>query len=61
MIHGVKENVNENTDKLVKNICDTNVQAGLVDKDITRTHRIGRKRNGNKPRPIIARFLSYRQ
>ena len=62
LIHGVKEERNEDIETAVKEVIDTKLQVGFDDKDIARTHRLGRKKDDNsKPRPIIVRFLSYRQ
>ena len=62
LVHGVKELPKENTDDVVFDIFDKKMEAGLTKTDITRSHRLGRKREGDaKPRPIIVRFLSYRQ
>ena len=64
MLHGVKETAKEDVEKVVMNILDTKLVAGVLERDISRTHRIGRKQNddnGKKERPIIVRFTSYRQ
>ena len=60
-MHGVKEHQKEDVDKLVMGVVDDNLEAGVSVKDISRTHRIGKKRNvsNQKPRPIIVRFISY--
>ena len=67
MIHGIAENANEKTDDIVMDLLDNKLKAEIQKKDVSRTHRVGRKRNdrgGNvnpKPRPIIVRFSSYRE
>ena len=63
LIHGVEEKPNENLENVVMDILDNKLPAGVLEKEITRTHRIGRKSTdkGNKHRPIIIKFLSYRQ
>ena len=62
-MHGVKEHQQEDVEKLVMGVLDDKLEAGVSVKDISRTHRIGKKRNvsNQKPRPIIVRFISYRQ
>ena len=59
----MKEGAKENVEKVVMNIFDKKLEAGITERDISRTHRIERKQNdkGKKPRPIIVRFASYRQ
>ena len=43
-------------------VLNTKLDAGLSQRDVGRTHRVGSTRKGGKkPRPIIVRFLSYRQ
>ena len=63
LIHGVKETPREDTDNIVLGVMDDKLGLKMSINEVTRTHRIGRKRTGEaaKPRPIIARFLSYRQ
>ena len=61
LIHGVQEEDKENVEAKVLDVVNKDVQANLEVKDVSRTHRLGKKRNDGKPRPIIVRFLSYRQ
>ena len=61
LIHGMKEERNENCEGLVKTVVNEKLKAGLDTKDIGRTHRLGKRKPDGKPRPIIVRFLSYRQ
>ena len=64
LIHGVEEKPKEDTEAIVMGIFDSKLQAGVKENDVTRTHRLGRKRieqDGKKSRPIIVKFLSYRQ
>ena len=35
------------------------MDAEVLDKDLDRTHRIGKKRTDGKPRPIIVKFCRY--
>ena len=67
LIHGIDEE--ENTDRNFKEDTDGKVvkiaherlglRADFVPKDISRSHRLGKRQNGKK-RPIIVRFTSYR-
>ena len=59
LVHGVRESANENTDNLVISTIKENMDAELVEEDIDRTHRIGKKREDGKPRPIIVKFTRY--
>ena len=61
LIHGVKEEKEENVETVVNNVIKDEVKVKLDVKDVARTHRLGKKRSDDKPRPIIVRFLSYRQ
>ena len=61
LIHGIKENKDENCENVVNDILENKQEAGLVPNDVARTHRLGKLKEGNRPRPIIVRFLSYRQ
>lgn len=57
-VFGIPETVNENTDNLIVNLANEKLKVKLNISDIDRSHRVGRK--GNKPRPIIVKFTSYR-
>ena len=62
LIHGIKEEKDEDVEKLVMDVVNTKLEAGLQDMEVSRTHRVGRKSiDKDKPRPIIVRFISYRQ
>ena len=54
-------NADDDGERIVKNVANKfGIQ--LTDSDIQRAGRIGYKKNGNaKPRPIIARFVSYKK
>ena len=58
-IFGVKEQVKEDTDQLAKNLCKDELGIILKDKDISRSHRVGKKSMSNKPRPIIVRLTRH--
>ena len=44
LIHGVEENSNEDTDKLVLNIINNDLEIDLTEVAIDRTHRIGKRK-----------------
>lgn len=57
-IFGVKEEEGEKTDELVKQV---GAQLGLniSQFQIDRSHRVGRRGTGDKPRPILVKFYGY--
>ena len=56
----MEENSNENTDKLVLNIINNDLEIDLTEIAIDRTHRIGDpKKKKKKVRPIIVKFVRY--
>ena len=60
LIHGVEEIRKEDTDKLVLNVINNDLENDLTEVAIDRTHSIGdpiMKRR--KARPIIAKFVGY--
>ena len=67
LVHGIKEKEGtaketvEEVEEKVREVFENKVKVKLDVKDISRTHRLGKKRDAGKPRPIIVRFLSYRQ
>ena len=60
LIHGVKEEKDEDTDRISHDLFTEQMGVPIVDRDIARSHRLGRKVAGVN-RPIIVRLLSYRQ
>ena len=60
LIHGIEEKPNEDTDTLAQNLFTEQMGLPIIDRDISRSHRLGRRVEGSN-RPIIVRLLSYRQ
>ena len=58
LIHGIKENQNEDTDEVVVNKLKSEMDLEISPGDIDRTHRIGVPGKG-KNRPIIVKFVRY--
>ena len=56
LIHGVKENQNEDTDEVVINKIKSEMDLDISPRDIDRTHKIGVPTKG-KNRPIIVQFV----
>ena len=60
LIHGVEENSNADTDKIVLNIINNDLEIDLTEVAIDRTHCIGDlKKNKKKVQPIIVKFVRY--
>lgn len=57
-IFGIPENNNEDTDQIAIEVA-AKVGVNLVVSDIDRSHRVGRQ--GDRPRPVIVKFVSYRK
>ena len=58
LIHGIKEEKDENTDNVVIKFIQDDLQEEINIEDLDRTHRIGKVNNG-KSRPIIVKFARY--
>lgn len=63
LFHGIKEEASEKTTQKVLDILEKDLDVPISRYEIGRTHRLGRKRDGEdaRPRPIIVRFISHRQ
>ena len=60
LIHGVEDNSNEDTDKLVLNIVNNDLEIDLTEVAIDHTHHIGDpKKKKKKVRPTIVIFVRY--
>ena len=63
LTYGVEENKegNDDEEKVLFKLADE-LQIDLEDNEIQRVHRLGQKRRNNEnPRPIMARFVSYKK
>ena len=56
LIHGIKEEKDENTDNVVIKFIQDDLQEEINIEDLDRMHRIGKTNNG-KSRPIIVKFV----
>ena len=63
IVHGIEEKQNENTDDIIVDLIQNKLKTDVKKEEIARTHRLGKRnqRGEGKPRPIITRFISYRQ
>ena len=60
LLHGVRENSNENTDDIVVKTISENLDIDIQKEDLDRTHRVGKgNRADGKARPIIIKFARY--
>ena len=58
-MHGKAETNDENTDDLVLKAINEKLDVEITENEIDRSHRIGRKKDGQKPRPIIVKLTRY--
>ena len=59
LIHGVKEEQNEDTDNVVVKLIKDNLEEDVDLTELDRSHRIGKKKSNGKARPIIVKFAQY--
>ena len=60
-IFGIPENKDEDTDQLVREFCKKELNLDLKNEEISRSHRVGKKRilSSRHPRPIIVRLARH--
>ena len=59
MVHGIAETNDENMDDLVLKMRNEKLDVEITENEIDRSRRIGRKKDGQKPRPIIVKLTRY--
>ena len=60
LLHGVRENSNENTNDIAVKTISENLDIDIQKEDLDRTHRVGKgNRADGKARPIIIKFARY--
>ena len=59
LVHGIAETNNENTDDLVLKTTIERLDVDIAESEIDRSHKIGRKKVGQRPRPIIVKLMRY--
>ena len=59
LVHGIAETNDENTDDLVLKTINEKLDVDTTQNEIDRSHRIGRKKDGQGPRPIIVKLTRY--
>lgn len=59
VVHGVSENDRENTNEVIMGIIKNNLNIDVRPGDLDRSHRLGAKGRGERPRGIIVKFTNY--
>ena len=59
LLHGNAETNDENMDSLVLKTINKKLDVDTVENEIDRSHRIGRKNDGQRPRPIVVTSTRY--
>ena len=54
------EQRDENTDQMVVNMAKDLLDMDIKQNEIDRSHRVGKPKGTNKPRPVIIKFVSYK-
>ena len=58
-MHRIAETNDENTDDLVLKTINKRLDVDITENDIDRSHRMGRKKDGQIPGPIIVKLTRY--
>ena len=58
-VHGITKTNDESTDNLVLKTMNEKLDVDIRENEIDRSHRIGRKKDGQRPRPIIVKLTRY--
>ena len=59
LVHRIAETNDENTEDLVLKTINEKLHVDITENEIDRSHRIGRKKNGKRPWPIIVKLTRY--
>ena len=59
LVDGIAETKDGNMDFLVLKTINKKLDVNIAENEIDRSHRIGRKKGGQKPRPIIIKLTRY--
>ena len=58
LVHGIEEKEGEQTDKVIIDTAAEKMNIAITSDDLDRSHRTGKKKEGNKSRSIIVKFSS---
>ena len=61
LVHGIVETNNENTDDLVLKTINEKLDVDITKNKIDWSHRTGREKDGQRPRPIIVKLTRFLQ
>ena len=59
LVNRIAETNDENTDNLVLKTINEKLDFEITENEIDRSHRIGRKKDGQRPRPIIVKLTRF--
>ena len=59
LVHGIAETNDENTDDLVLKTINEKLDVDIAEKEIDRSRRIGREKDGLRPKPVIVKLTRY--
>ena len=59
LVRGTAETNYENTDDLLPKTTNEKLEVDITENEINRSHRIGREKDGQRPRPIIVKLTRY--
>ena len=59
LVHGIAETNNENMDDLALKTINEKLDVDITENEIDWSHRIGRKKDGQRPRPVIVKLTRY--
>ena len=59
LVHGIAETKDENTDDLFLKRMNERLEVDVTENETDRPHRIGRKKDGQRPRPSIVKVARY--
>ena len=59
LVYRIAETNDENTDDIVLKTINERLDVNIAENEIDRSHRICRKKDGQRPRPIIIKLRRY--
>ena len=59
LLHGIEETKGEDTDNIVLEILNNDMDLNILKTALDCSHRIGNPKSKKKPRPIIIKFVRY--
>ena len=59
LLHGIEETKGEDTDNIVLEVLNNDMDLNISKTDLDRSHKIGNPKSKKKSRPIIVKFVRY--